>query len=63
MHGGRDYDSQFGKRMTGEGPVAEMMRARFRLACRRLGLDQQEPALRTDLFSPPPKRGDQLSLF
>jgi DNA repair photolyase len=63
MHGGRDYDPQFGKRMTREGPVAEMMQARFRLACRRLGLDRQEPALRTDLFSPPPKRGDQLSLF
>jgi DNA repair photolyase len=62
-HGGRDYDPQFGKRMAGEGPVAEMMHMRFRLACRRLGLDRHEPALRTDLFAPPPKSGDQMSLF
>jgi len=63
MHGGRDYDPEFGKRMTGEGPLAETMHMRFRLACRRLRLDRHEPALRTDLFAPPPKSGDQLSLF
>jgi DNA repair photolyase len=63
MHGGRDYDPRFGARMTGEGPVAEMMQARFRLACRRLGLGRHEEPLRTDLFAPPPKSGDQLALF
>ncbi len=64
MHGGRDYDPSFGKRMTGAGPLAELMQRRFRVACRRLGLaEHHSRPLRTDLFAPPPKAGDQLSLF
>ncbi len=63
MHGGRDYDPEFGKRMKGEGPLAAIMQRRFDLACRRLGLDRQEIRLRTDLFARPPKPGDQLTLF
>ena len=63
MHGGRDYDAEFGKRMKGEGPLAEVMRTRFLIACRRLGLDQKDLPLRTDLFAPPARPGDQLGLF
>jgi DNA repair photolyase len=37
-HGGRDYDSRFGRRQTGSGPVAAMIGQRFTSACRRLGL-------------------------
>ena len=37
--GGRDYDAAFGTRMTGRGPVAELLRARFHRACARLGLN------------------------
>ena len=63
LHGGRDYDPTFGKRMTGEGKWAELMQQRFRLACRRSGLDRKLPALRTDLFKVPLDVGDQLSLL
>lgn len=38
MRGGREYDSRFTSRMRGTGPYAELLRARFHLACRRLGL-------------------------
>ncbi len=63
LHGGRDYDPEWGQRMRGQGPWAELMRARFDLALRRHGLDQRLPALRTDLFGQPPRLGDQLALF
>ena len=63
LHGGRDYDPQFGQRMTGSGEWAAMIRQRFRLATRRLGLDRSLPPLRTDLFARPPQEGDQLSLL
>jgi hypothetical protein len=57
--------SRFGLRMVGEGPVADMLISRFRLARRRFGLDQKvpPPPLRTDLFKVPSKSGDQLTLF
>lgn len=63
MHGGALYDSGFGKRMRGEGVLARLLADRFRKAARRCGLDTAPPALRCDLFAPPPGPGDQLSLF
>jgi DNA repair photolyase len=63
MHGGLDYDPQFGKRMRGEGPWADLMARRFSVAARRLGLDGVQPKLRRDLFARPAKPGDQLALF
>lgn len=63
MHGGRDYDPRWGHRMRGEGEYAQVMAQRFRKACRRLGLKERAPALRTDLFAIPAQVGDQLSLF
>lgn len=62
MHGGRDYDPAWGRRMTGEGVRADLLRSRFRLARSRLGLDRPLPALRRDLFRVPGK-AEQLSLF
>lgn len=50
LHGGRDYDPQWGKRMTGEGEFAALMAHRFEIATKRLGLSKHQPALRTDLF-------------
>ncbi|HTI96604.1 MAG TPA: PA0069 family radical SAM protein [Rudaea sp.] len=38
MRGGRDNDPRFGKRMRGEGEFAELIRQRFAVATRRLGL-------------------------
>lgn len=63
LHGGKDYDPEWGKRLTGEGLFAEMVAQRFAVATRRLGLAQNVPPLRTDLFRPPLRAGDQLSLF
>ncbi len=57
------YKARFGERMRGTGPVAELLAQRCAIACRRLGLDKGYPKLRTDLFKPPPKPGDQLTLF
>jgi DNA repair photolyase len=52
--GGRDNDPRFGARMRGEGPWAAMLRARFLLACRRLGLNSARAAeLDTNAFRPP----------
>jgi DNA repair photolyase len=39
MRGGKDYDSEFSKRMTGEGIWADLIRQRFTKAVKRLGLD------------------------
>ncbi len=62
MRGGRLYRSQWGKRMTGTGPMAELVRRRFAVALRANGIDPDAglPDLRTDLFRPP---GYQEPLF
>ena len=49
--------------MRGEGPIAELIQARFRAAKRRLNLARKIGPLETKLFAVPPKAGDQLSLF
>jgi DNA repair photolyase len=61
--GGKDYDSSWGKRMTGGGPVAWMIGRRFELACEKLGLNNTRTALTTQYFEPPRRAGEQLSLF
>jgi len=61
--GGRDYDSTFGKRMTGAGPYAWMIGRRFETACEKLGLNKSKTPLSTGHFRPPRPRAEQLSLF
>jgi len=61
--GGRDYDSNWGKRMTGGGPVAWMIGRRFELVCEKLGFNQDRTKLTTDHFSQPRRGSEQLSLF
>jgi DNA repair photolyase len=63
MRGGKDYDSAFGKRMTGSGPYAWMLGRRFETACARLGLNERKTTLATEHFSPPRPAAEQLSLF
>jgi DNA repair photolyase len=59
--GGKNYDSRFGSRMRGEGPFAELLAQRFRLARRKLGLDRRDTqGLDCSQFCPP---GAQLSLL
>ena len=68
-HGGRLNDPEFGARMTGSGPVADLLDQRFRLAARRLGLDGAlAPAdsgwdLDCTRFRRPLPIGTQLDLF
>ena len=63
MRGGRDNDPRFGHRFRGTGPEADLAMQRFRLARRRLGYHEGSPALDCSRFGPPPRAGDQLSLF
>jgi DNA repair photolyase len=62
--GGKDYDSQFGVRMKGTGAYAELLRARFDLAKRKLGYADAEERyeLDTSKFRPPRPDSPQLSL-
>ena len=61
IRSGRDNDPEFFSRMRGQGVWAQLLRTRFRLACRKFGLNAPQPPLRTDLFCPP--AGDQLRLL
>jgi DNA repair photolyase len=55
--GGADNDSRFGHRMRGTGTFADLLAQRFRLGCKRLGLNQREQIpTRTDLFKAPTPR-------
>jgi len=62
--GGKDYDSAFGTRLSGTGVYAELLRARFGLATRKLGFDasRDRHKLATHLFRPPMRPTSQLSL-
>ena len=61
MRGGRDNDPNFFSRMQGQGPWAELLRARFAKAARRFGLPQARFVLRRDLFMAP--QGAQMRLL
>ena len=63
MRGGKDYDAQWGQRMKGQGPIAELIGQRFKIARRRFGLDRVTPPLDLGQFRVPPKAGDQLDMF
>ena len=66
MHGGKDYEAQWGLRMAGSGPYAWMIGRRFEIAAAKLGFAEKRCGLRTDLFTPPATAKAevrQLSLF
>jgi len=63
IRGGKTYDSQWGKRMKGEGPIAALMSRRFAAAKQRYGLGAALPDLDLSRFRVPPRPGDQLELF
>jgi DNA repair photolyase len=57
-HGGREASSAFGERMRGSGAWAQLLRDRFRVACRRHGLNTgYTTATDTSLFRPPTRSG------
>jgi DNA repair photolyase len=68
MRGGKDYDATFGTRMRGTGPIADLIERRFRIACKRLGMntDRVEQRMQANPAQPakPQVAPDpQMSLF
>ena len=62
MRSGRDNDPCFGSRMVGDGKLADLLKKRFEIACKRLGFNERERHLDTRLFRVPSSRS-QLTLF
>jgi DNA repair photolyase len=62
-HAGKAYRSEFGTRMRGAGPYADMLAQRFAVAVARLGLNRTSRALDTTKFRVPGAADRQLSLF
>ena len=62
--GGKDYQSEFGTRMVGTGVFAQLLSKRFELAKRKFSLDDGagRHGLRTDLFRPPSRDRQQMTL-
>ncbi|MCO5072768.1 MAG: PA0069 family radical SAM protein [Rhizobiaceae bacterium] len=63
MRDGKDYDSEWSKRMKGSGPYAWQIGRRFELAAKRLGLNSGKRPLRTDLFTGGDRENEQLMLI
>ena len=62
---GKDYDSTYFRRQRGQGPYADLLAKRFKLACRRLGLNLEGRTEDLDCsqFRPPRSDSRQLSLL
>ncbi len=63
MRGGREYDTRWGVRQTGEGPIAALFGTRFNAACRRLGLNRSRTTLDVCRFRVPNAVVRQPDLF
>lgn len=62
-HGGKVYRADFGLRHSGSGRYADMLRQRFQLSTRRLGLVPAALELDTAPFRQPASRPAQMDLF
>jgi DNA repair photolyase len=62
-HGGQIYSSNFGERMRGGGPYAEMIRQRVEQAAKRLGVGGRDWRLDLSRFQPPAGPASQPDLF
>jgi DNA repair photolyase len=68
MRAGKNNDSTFGIRMRGSGPIADLIERRFKIACKRLGLnaDRVEQRLQAAPTPSPQSRpavNAQMNLF
>ncbi|TIL27222.1 MAG: PA0069 family radical SAM protein [Mesorhizobium sp.] len=63
MRDGKDYDSDWGKRMKGAGPYAWQIGRRFEISAKRLGLNAERRSLRTDQFVVAARATEQLMLL
>lgn len=62
IRGGRDNDPDFVTRMKPEGVWADLLRSRFRLACRKAGITKHAFDLDCSRFRPP-EQGGQMRLL
>lgn len=60
---GKENDPNFGSRMRGQGPYADLIDRRFTLATKKLGFSKRKHNLATHHFKAPQVSGDQLDLF
>ncbi|SDQ01002.1 DNA repair photolyase [Mucilaginibacter sp. OK268] len=60
-HDGKLNDSNFGRRMSGEGKIAQSIHQVFRMACNRFMADREMPEYDYTLFVP--RKGKQTSMF
>ncbi len=63
MRDGKAYKSEWGERMRGRGPYADQIARRFEMAMKRLNMNNRQLPLRTDLFRPQERSGQQLPLL
>ena len=63
LHGGKDYDPQWAKRLVGEGVYADLIRRRFQRAIAQHGLDAERSELKTNLFQIPAAETPQFSFM
>ena len=63
LRGGRDNDSRFGTRMTGQGAWAQLLRQRFHKTAARLGLNRERTELDLTRFRRDGSAAVQRSLF
>ncbi|KRC76412.1 Radical SAM superfamily protein [compost metagenome] len=63
LRNGRRNDPNFGSRMRGTGIWADLLRQRFAVATRKLGLNRHRLALDCDRFQPPSGPGASSPLF
>lgn len=61
VHDGKLNDSEFGRRMSGDGKIAESIHQMFKMACNRFLDGREMPAFDYSLFVP--KKGKQTTLF
>jgi DNA repair photolyase len=59
VRGGKLNDAEFGRRMTGDGELADLIGNLFRVSTRRNGLDGGLPPYDCTRFRPPPDRRGQ----
>jgi DNA repair photolyase len=63
MRGGKLNESEFGRRMTGTGEMAEQISNLFRLFRKRYGLERELPPYDCTRFRTPQPKTGQLRLF
>ncbi len=60
---GNMNNSEFGRRMRGQGPLAEQITQTFQVFAKKFSLDKKRPPLETRHFKPPTCSSGQLRLF